>query len=42
MEKIALPAPYLMPDLTEFMTTQEAAQKLGFSISGCQSFGLQK
>ena len=32
MEKIAFPAPNLMPDLTEFMTTQEAAQKLGFTI----------
>lgn len=31
---LALPAPSLMPDLDEYMTTKEAAQELGFTVPG--------
>jgi excisionase family DNA binding protein len=31
---LALPAPNLMPDLDEYMTTKEAAQELGFTLPG--------
>ena len=31
---LALPSPNLMPDLAEFMTVKEAADKLGYTVQG--------